>query len=81
MRVLALLIGVILLAPGACALAFMGMRAFSLPSLERDMERLIVWASCLSRSRVGASCFLISYGGYRFDRSAAQQRPLRRHGN
>jgi len=71
MRVLALLIGVILLAPGACALAFMGIGAFSLPSLGTGIwSDSSFWGFMFIALAGWSVCFLISYGGYRLIRSA-----------
>jgi hypothetical protein len=64
MKIVALLVGIILLLPGACALSFLVMGISALPSLGsaewRDGD---VWGM-IGIATVGwGFCFLISYGG------------------
>jgi len=71
MRVLAFLIGVVLLAPGAGAVALMGIGASALPSLGSGIwSDSSFWGFACIALAGWSACFLISCDGYRLIRSA-----------
>lgn len=72
-REIAILFGLLLLLPGACALGFMGLSLTMLPGLgPSDWKQ--IGGIAIPALLLWGVCFAISYGGFYVDQARAQER-------